>query len=131
MGREPIVVQESELPLETWSDPVRGRIGFRTFFGGAGRSTESLTCGLAELVPGGWLGLHRHAPAEVYHVVEGAGTVVLGGEEHAVGAGSAVFIPGDVEHGVQNTGAEVLRFFYAFAVDSFDEVEYRFSEPIR
>ena len=43
-------------------------------------------------------------------------------------AGTAVAIPGDVEHGIRNTGPIPLRFFYAFAVDSFDDVVYRFSE---
>jgi mannose-6-phosphate isomerase-like protein (cupin superfamily) len=82
---------------------------------------------MTELQPGGWLGLHRHEPAEVYHVVEGQGTVCLDDTEHPVRAGCTVFIPGDVEHGIRATGQEPLRFFYAFAVDSFEDVEYRFS----
>ena len=130
MPSEPIVLQESDVPLEEWADPVRGEVGFRTLFGGAGggaTATDSLTAGLTELGPGGWLGLHRHEPSEVYYVVAGEGTVVLDGAECTVGAGSAVFIPGDVEHGIRNTGEDTLRFFYAFAVSSFEDIEYRFS----
>ena len=51
----------------------------------------------------------------------------LDGREIPVKAGSAVFIPGMAEHGIRQTGTEVLRLFYAFPVDSFDGVEYLFS----
>jgi mannose-6-phosphate isomerase-like protein (cupin superfamily) len=46
-----------------------GRIGALT-------PTSSLSTGLTELAPGGWLGLHRHTQAEVHHLVEGSGVVV-------------------------------------------------------
>jgi mannose-6-phosphate isomerase-like protein (cupin superfamily) len=128
MPSEPVVVQESDVPLEQWADPVRGEVGFRTLFGDGSRPTDSLTAGITELAPGGWLGHHRHEPAEVYYVVTGEGVVVLDGTEHAVGAGSAVFIPGDVEHGIRNTAQEPLRFFYAFPVGSFADIEYRFAQ---
>ncbi|MCB8978163.1 MAG: hypothetical protein H6657_12140 [Ardenticatenaceae bacterium] len=39
--------------------------------------------------------------------------------------GSLVFIPGDAPHGLRNTGSEVLRLLYVFAVDSLDEVVYK------
>ena len=57
----------------------------------------------------------------------GTGVVSLNGAETLVKAGSAVFIPGMVEHGIRQTGTERLRFFYGFPVDSFDSVEYLFS----
>jgi mannose-6-phosphate isomerase-like protein (cupin superfamily) len=79
------------------------------------------------LEPEGWRGLHRHASAEVYYVLNGVGIVSLAGNEHKVEAGSAVSIPADVEHGIRNTGAEDLRMFYCLAADSFSDVEYCFS----
>jgi mannose-6-phosphate isomerase-like protein (cupin superfamily) len=82
---------------------------------------------VTELGPGDWLGLHRHAPSEVYYVFAGAGILSLDGREITVGAGSAVFIPGMAEHGIRQTGSEILRLLYAFPVDSFDGVEYLFS----
>ncbi len=60
-------------------------------------------------------------------MLAGAGVVTLNGKEVAVKPGSAVFIPGMAEHGVRQTGAELLRFFYGFPVDSLDKVEYLFS----
>jgi quercetin dioxygenase-like cupin family protein len=83
---------------------VRGDVSFRVLFSADRTPTSSIHTGLTELAPGGWLGLHRHTQAQVCHLVEGSGVVVLDGAEHAVAAGSAVFIPGDAEHGVRNTG---------------------------
>jgi quercetin dioxygenase-like cupin family protein len=122
----PTVLREADTQRETWDDPVRGRLGFRTFLGGASAS-RSLTTGVADLEAGGWLGLHRHLPAEVYHVLEGQGVVWLDGFEHVVDAGAWVYIPGDTEHGMANTGDGLLRVAYTLAADSFAAVEYRFS----
>ncbi len=72
---------------------------------------------------------HDHAhdgQEEVYLVLEGSGLVRVGGVETTVGAGSAVFIPGDAPHSCENTGTSDLRFAYVFPADSFDEVEYVF-----
>jgi mannose-6-phosphate isomerase-like protein (cupin superfamily) len=120
------VVSESGVAPESWWDPVRGDLAFRTIFG-TGTTTPDITAGVAELQPGGWLGHHRHEPAEVYYVLHGEGALHIDGEEHAVRAGTAAYIPGNSEHGIRNTGSDALRFFYTFAVGSFDEVEYRFT----
>jgi mannose-6-phosphate isomerase-like protein (cupin superfamily) len=90
-----------------------------------------VTCGVAEFHPGEWLGLHRHAPVEIYYVFAGSGLMSLDGREIPVKAGSAVFIPGMAEHGIRQTGTEILRLFYAFPVDSFEGVEYLFSAAAR
>ena len=36
-------------------------------------------------------------------------------------------IPGNSDHAIRNTGNGPLRLFYAFAVGSFDQIEYRFT----
>jgi mannose-6-phosphate isomerase-like protein (cupin superfamily) len=125
---EPRVVDERSVEPETWSDDVRGTVSFRTIFGGAHRTAE-FTAGVAELEPGGWLGHHRHEPAELYHVIEGEGILVVDGVEHTVARGSTAYIPGDHEHGIRNCGTTLLRVFYTFALGgSFDQIEYRFTE---
>ncbi len=124
---QPMVLDEADAPLDGWDDPVKGRIRWRTLFSRGGTPTDGITCGVADLFAGDWLGLHRHAPPEVYYVLAGQGVITLNGQEHAVRAGSAVFIPGMAEHGIRQTGAELLRFFCGFPVDSFDSVEYLFS----
>jgi hypothetical protein len=91
---KPFVVDEADAPLDGWDDPVKGRIRWRTLFSKGGTPTDGITCGVCDLGPGDWLGLHRHAPLEIYYVWAGAGVVTLAGNEVAVKAGSAVFIPG-------------------------------------
>ena len=125
----PLLIDERDVAPDGWNDPLRGRLHWRTLFSQGLTPTEAITCGVAELAPGDRLERHRHAPPEVYYVVAGEGIVFLDGKEFALKPGAAVFIPGMAEHGVRQTGAATLRFFYVFAVDSFDRVEYLFSTP--
>ena len=127
----PFALDEADFGQDGWDDPVRGRLRWRTLFSKGATPTEGMTCGVAEFQPGEWLGLHRHAPAEIYYVFGGAGVMSLDGREIPVKAGSAVFIPGMAEHGIRQTGNEILRLFYVFPVDSFDGVEYLFSAAPR
>ena len=123
---EALVVNASDVASETWADPVRGEVSFRTIFG-AQLITPTFTAGVTDLAPGGWLGHHRHEPAELYYVLEGEGTLAIDGDEYPVSSGTAAYIPGDSEHGIRNSGDGRLRFFYTFAVGSFDQIEYRFT----
>jgi mannose-6-phosphate isomerase-like protein (cupin superfamily) len=129
MGQlRPLVISESDVARDSWDDTTKGVLGFRTLFSADTTATRALTAGIADLSAGCWLGLHRHPPAEIYYIVEGHGTVTLEGADYPVSAGTAVYIPGDAEHGIRNTGPTPLRFFYAFVMDSFDDVTYRFSQ---
>ena len=71
---------------------------------------------------------HRHHQAEIYLVLEGAGSVTIDGKARPVAAGCAVFIPGNALHSCENTGTSELQFAYVLAADSFEEVEYIFDE---
>lgn len=123
----PFALDEADVAQDGWDDPVRGRLWWRTLMSSGVTPSAGMTCGVTELQPGEWLGLHRHAPPEIYYIFTGAGLVSLDGREIPVKAGSAVFIPGLAEHGIRQTGSEILRLFYVFPVDSFDGVEYVFS----
>jgi len=120
------VISVADVEPERWCDPVRGEMGFRNIFGGAATETD-FTAGVTELEVDGCLGHHRHEPAEIYYVFTGEGAVTIDDEEHAVSAGSVVHIPGNSEHAIRNTGNGPLRLSYAFAVGSFDQIEYRFT----
>ena len=121
------VLHEGDVEPGLWDDPIRGLVAFRTLICSRRTATRSMTSGVADLPTNGWLGRHRHTPAELYYVLDGTGVVVLDGVEHGVRGGSVIFIPSQVEHGLHNVGLTTLRFFYVFALDSFDDIDYRFS----
>ena len=123
----PFALDEADAAQDGWDDPVRGRLRWRTLMSKGVTPSNGMTCGVTEFQPGEWLGLHRHAPPEIYYIFAGAGLMSLEGREIPVKAGSAVFIPGMAEHGIRQTGSEMLRLFYVFPVDSFGDVEYLFS----
>ena len=60
-------------------------------------------------------------------MLSGEGMLTIDGEDHPVSAGSAAHIPSNSEHAMRNTGDGPLGVVYAFAVGSFDEIEYRFT----
>jgi mannose-6-phosphate isomerase-like protein (cupin superfamily) len=128
---EPIVRREADCELESWADPVRGYVAWRTLFSGDRTPTAELTMGVAELPPGagGPDNPHRHQQAEVYYILAGRGTVWVDGVTREVAAGTAVFIPGNAPHFARNTGVDVLRLLYVFAADAFDAVRYEFPQP--
>lgn len=122
---EPVVVHESDVPLEGGEGAFEG-VTWRTLISGDRTPTAALTVGVADVPPGhpGQGGLHRHEPAEIYYVLEGEGTMVIGDAEHPLRAGSAVFVPPNAWHLARNTGAGTLRILYAFPTDSFGDVTY-------
>jgi quercetin dioxygenase-like cupin family protein len=126
---EPIVIHEAECPPEGWGDPLRGGGYWRTLFSADRTPTESMTVGVAEIAAGGSsdFPLHRHAQPEIYYILAGSGIARVGGEEHAMRPGSALFVPGGIEHGIRNTGGDLLRIFYVFPASSFEEIHYEFS----
>ena len=130
MDREPVVVEESAREWETWPEGEAARKGlvyWKTLVSADVTRSEGLTMGIARIPPGEALREHRHRQAEIYLVLQGTGVVRVGGEARPVGAGSAVFIPGNAPHSCENTGAPDLRFAYVFPASSFEEVEYVFT----
>ena len=67
--------------------------------------------------PGEGLNMHIHPESEeVYHVIEGRGTVYIGEEKSPteIDRNTAIYLPPGTIHGVKNTGRE--RFIVAFSV---------------
>jgi mannose-6-phosphate isomerase-like protein (cupin superfamily) len=122
---KPVIIPESGYE-EGWDDDLHGRVQWRTLFSAERTPTETLTAGVAEIKPGNELKVHRHTLPELYYLLAGEGIVTIDGVEYPVSANTAVFIPGNAAHGLRNTSQTTLRFFYAFAVSSFSEVEYIF-----
>ncbi|KAH7378677.1 RmlC-like cupin domain-containing protein [Pyrenochaeta sp. MPI-SDFR-AT-0127] len=122
-------------PPESFPDAnTGGNVSWKTLLSAPQTQTDTLTAGIATCPPGqsagcaGHLKPHRHSHAELYHVTSGTGVVTIDGVEHEVRKGSVVYIPGDAEHGVQNTGKDEFKWLYVFAADGFGEIVYRFDE---
>jgi quercetin dioxygenase-like cupin family protein len=126
------MIDLGELPWETRDGPPpaagTSRTRWRLIFSKRRTPTEALTLGLAEFPPGGVLPLHHHAPAEIYHVLEGEGLTEIEGEPHMLLPGISLFIPANARHRTANTGSGPLRFLFVFPTDSFDEIAYHFDE---
>lgn len=131
MDPSPLLIKAAEENWESWSPdqvPQRGLVHWKTLISGDKTPSNELTLGLCEIAPEQALHRHRHAPAEIYYILEGTGSMEINGSTQGVEAGSAVFIPGHATHGITNIGSTPLKFLYAFATDSFESVEYIFED---
>ena len=127
---EPCIAADCGVASEGWSEPEgRGVIGWQTLISAGMTPTAGLTAGIATLEPGGFLAPHRHAPDEIYFVVEGEAVATIDGIDRPIIKGDCAFIPGMAEHGLRNVSALPMRFLYVFPVDGFDDVTYLFSNP--
>ncbi|KPI39156.1 uncharacterized protein AB675_4640 [Cyphellophora attinorum] len=129
--KSPVVLHAGDieaLETETFSHEQDAHVSWKTLISSPKTSTESLTVGIATCPPKrGSLPRHRHAQAECYHIISGKGVVVIDGEEHSVGAGSVVYIPGLAGHSVRNEHpVEELKWFYVFNANSFADIKYVF-----
>ena len=66
-----------------------------------------------DVEPGAQQPPHSHDPQQVYVITRGSGRMRVGDDERDVAAGHMVFIPKNTEHGIVNTGDEVLTYVSA------------------
>ena len=68
-----------------------------------------------KIKPGKGTGLHYHSDAdEIFYVMEGTGTAVLGDKTHNIAAGDFIFIPKNLDHKIRkydSTGILKVVFF--------------------
>jgi mannose-6-phosphate isomerase-like protein (cupin superfamily) len=74
----------------------------------------SLSAGLYMLAAGAVDRQQPHTEDEVYYIVKGSGSIMVGGENRAVTEGSLVFVPANVEHRF-HTMSEDLAILVIFA----------------
>lgn len=121
----PARVDMHALPDETWDDPTRGTIRFRTLISAPDTDSTRLVCGVALMAAGETFPLHSHPEPEVYFGLEGEGAVTIDGVAHRLAPGVALYIPGGAVHGVPVAEAP-LKWFYTFPADSFADIRYSF-----
>ena len=109
----------------------RGAVTWKDLLGGQGPGGPNMVMGVARVRCGESLKAHRHSEPENYYTLSGRGVVTVEGQAIAVEAGTAIYIPGDAEHQIENTEAEDLLILYTFAVKHWSEVQYRFTTEKR
>lgn len=120
-----VLVDANDQPEETWQDPARGSIRWKTLISGDATPTDTLVCGIALMAAGDDFALHSHAEPELYFGLEGEVDVLVDGRVHRLKPGLALFIPGNAVHGVLRADQPV-RWFYTFAKDAFPDIAYHF-----
>ncbi|MEE4609373.1 MAG: cupin domain-containing protein [Desulfobacteraceae bacterium] len=88
--------------------PARGVVG-RVAIGKAD-GAASFCMRVFEIAPGGHTPRHRHAWEHEIFVHAGRGEIHSDDRWHPIGPGTAVFVPGDVEHQIRNPGDKALVF---------------------
>ena len=128
---KPVVLSSnaiSSIITESFGDPAKGQVEWHTLFTDPKTPTTDLSAGIA-ICPGhsGYLCSHYHAQAEIYYVLQGRGVVTIDGVNYNVEKGSALFIPGDMEHSVVNNEPDELRWLYVFPSTKFSDIVYHFT----
>jgi quercetin dioxygenase-like cupin family protein len=123
---QPTRVDAAALADQTWHDPARGSIRFRTLISAPVTDTDALVFGVAMLSEGDTFPLLSHAEAEVYYGLEGTGEFRIDGVPQTLAPGVALYIPGGAVHGMPLAKGP-LKWAYAFAADSFSDIHYSFA----
>ncbi|MDZ7908685.1 MAG: cupin domain-containing protein [Gemmobacter sp.] len=110
--RQAVSVDQRDCPEDTWDEPEKGTLRWKTLFSAGQTGTESLVCGIAMMAPGEHFALHHHPEPEVYFGLEGEAEVMIDGVAHRLAPGIALFIPGHALHGVPCSGPHPVRWFY-------------------
>lgn len=72
--------------------------------------------GFLRLPPKGLFPKHAHPEREeIYYVVSGAGTLMIGDKELTVSEGNVILISGDVPHGLSNPADKPFEVLYVTA----------------
>lgn len=89
----------------------RGEVG--VYVEGETAGTRNFVVGQARLKPGEEPHpIHMHPEEEVLIVTAGKGEISCDGKKTAIGPGSVMYTGPNAPHGIKNTGADVLTFYF-------------------
>ena len=69
---------------------------------------DQLAATWVEVAPGGRQIPHHHPEVQIYIIVAGHGRMWVGGESKEVSAGELIHVPSGSQHGIENTGNDML-----------------------
>ena len=117
-----------------WTRRERGETAFRRKRLGAAAGGEEIGCSLYELPPGrrSWPYHYHTGNEEALFVLDGSGTLRLGGSSKPLTAGDYVALPASEEsaHRVVNDGSEALRYLMVSTMREPDVTVYPDSEKV-
>lgn len=101
----------SKRPEITFSDHPRFA-GVRIAVLVNSKLSKAVSVSLLEIAPGVEIPVHTHDPQlDSIFILSGQGEAYIDGLWRAVESGDHVFAPSGAEHGVRNTGNDVLKLF--------------------
>lgn len=76
------------------------------------KDSDAVSVSLLEISPGVEVPIHTHDPQmDSIFVLSGQGEAYIRGSWQSVGPGDHIFAPSGAEHGVRNTGKDILKLF--------------------
>jgi quercetin dioxygenase-like cupin family protein len=78
-------IDSADIHWETWKDSnfaAITKVQWKLIFSKERTPKGVMSMGLAKIDPNGVLPRHHHAPAELYHVLDGAGKIEIEGTSH-------------------------------------------------
>lgn len=91
--------------------------------GNSGSKDISIQISFIEV--GGEQEMHMHPQSQCYYVIDGKGIMHIDSEQKEVKKGDAVFIPGNSNHGIVNSGDHTLTYLtanQAFGIDKENQI---------
>ena len=76
-------------------------------------STQGISVQISEIPVGSEQPVHNHDPEQCYYIIKGKGLMIIDAETREVSAGDAVYIPSNKNHGIKNSGDDVLEYLTA------------------
>jgi quercetin dioxygenase-like cupin family protein len=112
MAQHPIHVSTSDVLDSDSFELVSGR-KIKVMAGPSLDNADNMAIGLTIVDEGGSSPRHEHDGVEEgVYVISGTGRFLVGDEEVDVSPGSALFLPSNVAHHVDNTGSDELRMLW-------------------
>jgi|SRR4030095_10228770 quercetin dioxygenase-like cupin family protein len=92
---------------------------------------ENISFCMEDMIPGRKMRIHKHLyNDELIFVHRGEGTLTLDDQSIEVKAGTVAFVPRDVWHGLDNTGAENLSMVFQYSPAGFEEYFIENGTPV-
>lgn len=102
-----------EIPFTRYK---KGRANIKRIFTQESGCKRFTGFGFLEIPPGGTFPAHTHpGREEIYHVVDGAGHILMGDKKIEAKKGLSLYVSGDVPHGLENQTDKTLLVMFVHA----------------